>query len=168
MRWGCFGGLLGALMGLLLVIVFLLVIRPAEIVTGSATTPGSADITMFVSERTLSRIAAAEARRPIVLDFNSGGQLLVTTTTDLFGTQPVVEAVLSLQMQGQEVVTELHWVELGFLRVPPEWLPPEILTATADLGQTIKQQVPPDFELVGLTTTSAGLNLQFVYAPGIR
>jgi hypothetical protein len=51
-------------------------------------------------------------------------------------------------------------MQLGFVKLPASWLPPEVEQMGALPGQSINQQVPPQFSLAGLTTTPEGLNLQ--------
>jgi hypothetical protein len=118
------------------------------------------DATVFLSERILSQIAAQEVKAPTLIDFEPNGQMRITTRTRLGGLEPVVRLGLLLELQGTEVTSRLHWVQLGFLTLPANWLPPEALETGAIIGQTINEQVPPDFTLIGLTTTTEGVNFQ--------
>jgi hypothetical protein len=49
---------------------------------------------------------------------------------------------------------------MGFLKIPAGWLPPKAIVAGTMPGEIINQQVPPGFELVGLTTTPGGVEFQ--------
>jgi len=157
--WGCFGLALGSLIGLLILIFILLLARPA--IPVAAPPPIiPADVTLFVSEQTVSRFASQTLQKPTVVDFEANGQMLVTTRTPLGGVEPVMQAGLLLELQGTEVVSQLYWARLGFLTIPANWLPPEQVEAAALVGRTINNQIPPDFSLVGLTTSADGVTFQ--------
>jgi hypothetical protein len=158
--WGCFGLALGSLIGLLILVFILLLSRPVTPVPAPPPPIIPADVTLFVSEQTVSRLASQTLQRPTVVDFESNGQMLVTTRTRLGGVEPVMQAGLLLELQGTEVVSELYWARLGFLTIPANWLPPEQVEAAALVGQTINNQIPPDFSLVGLATSADGVTFQ--------
>ena len=165
-RLGCFGLILGGLLGVLVAVIVLLLVSAwaaSPILAEPVTSP--TDVSLFLSERTLSRIATEELQEPVLVDFEPGGQLQVTTPVDIGGFKPVVQLGLTLESRGPEVVSQLHWLKLGFLNIPADWLPPELVELGALLGEKITEQVPPEFTLVGLTTTAAGLNfhLNWIY-----
>ena len=84
----------------------------------------------------------------------------VTTRTEIRGLTPVVKLVMTIDMQGSEIVSQLRWVEMGFLTIPQAWLTPEMQNAAALIGQTINQQTPPDFMITNLSTTPEGVAIQ--------
>jgi hypothetical protein len=151
---------LGSLIGLLLLIFVLLLARPAIPVSPPPPPIIPADITLFVSEQTVSRFASQTLEKPTVINFEPDGQMLVTTRTALGGFEPVMQVGLLLELQGTEVVSQLYWARLGFLTIPASWLPPEPVRAAALVGQTINDQIPPDFTIVGLTTSADGVTFQ--------
>lgn len=160
-RWGCMGLLLGSLLGLVLLILLVLFVQPA---TPSVAVPPAAiapDLSLFLSERSVSRFASQALGEPAAINFEPGGQVILTTRLKTGWLEPVADLGLSLEMQGTEIVSQIHWLQLGFLRIPARWLPSEIVEIGTRPGQQITQQLPPQFSLVGLTTTSEGLNLQF-------
>jgi hypothetical protein len=160
-RWGCVGLLSGSLVGLVLVILLVLAIQP---ITPSITVPPAAvapDLTLFLSERSISRFASQALSEPTAINFEPGGQVILTTRLKMGWLEPVVDLGLSLEMQGAEVVSQMHWLQLGFLKIPARWLPPEIVEMGTQPGQRITQQLPPQLTLVGLSTTPDGINLQF-------
>ncbi len=159
-RGGCLGFMVGSLVGLLLLSLLTWLIRP---ILSSVAVPPEAlapDVTLFLSERSASRFATQALQEPTVVNFEPGGQAIVTTRINIGGLEPVVDLGLSLQRQGTEVVSQLHWLQLGWVRIPVRWLPPEIAALGAKPGQALTQHMPPQFALVGLTTTSEGVNLQ--------
>ena len=159
--WGCFGLMLGSLMGMLLILVLVLILRispPPPAATQSATI--APDVTIFMSERSLSRIASETLARPVVIDFDEGGQMKVTTQTRIGRLEPIVHVGLLVDMQGTEAVSQLRWVRLGFLTIPERWLPQDARETVALVGQSIQNQTPPDFILLGLETTSDGIDFQ--------
>ena len=160
-RWGCMGLLLGSLLGLVLLILLVLFVQPT---TPSVAVPLAAiapDLSLFLSERSVSRFAAQALGEPAAINFEPGGQVILTTRLKTGWLEPVADLGLSLEMQGTGIVSQIHWLQLGFVRIPARWLPPEIVEIGTRPGQQITQQLPPQFSLVGLTTTSEGLNLQF-------
>ena len=165
-RMGCLGLILGSLLGLLAAVTFFL------LTSASATSPILAqpvtpptDVSLFLSEQTLSRFASETLLEPVRLDFEPGGQLQVTAPVELGGLKPVVQVGLTLESQGPAVVSQLHWARVGFFRVPAKWLPPAVVELGPQLGQTITQQIPADFSLVSLTTSSDGLTFHLNYRP---
>jgi hypothetical protein len=46
---------------------------------------------------------------------------------------------------------------LGFLKIPAGWLPAELVALGELPGEIISQQIPPEFTLTGLATTSDGI-----------
>jgi hypothetical protein len=159
-RWGCFGLLLGALTGLLVALLIFLLIRPVApppVVQPPAIAP---DVTVFISEQSLSRIASQTLNRPTLIDFDVNGQMEVTTRTQLGRLEPVVRVGLQIELQGTEVVSQLRWAQFSFMTIPARWLPQAAAETAALAGQAIKNQTPPDFALVGLETTPEGVNFQ--------
>ncbi len=160
-EWGCLGSIAGALIGLLIVVFLLLLFQsvppPPATIQPATIAP---DITIFLSEQSLSRMASETIKRPTAVNFDVNGQMQVTTQANIFGLKPVVHVGLLLEMQGTEVVSQLRWVRFGFLTVPAGWLPQGVTEMVTVLGQTIKAQTPPDFTLIGLTTTPDGVNFQ--------
>ncbi len=165
-QWGCAGLIAGGIIGLLLLFLLILVTRPVAPpdITHPPTIPP--DATIFVSERSLSRIATRSAGQAATIDFNPNGQMQVTTRLKIRGFEPVVTVGLLLEMQGTEVVSRLQWVKMGFLTVPAVLLPGSAHNMAAIVGQTIAAQTPPDFILVGLTTSIDGLTFQLKWAGG--
>jgi hypothetical protein len=165
-RLGCFGLILGGMLGLLVaVIVLLLVSAGADSPILAEPVMPPTDVSLFLSERTLSRIATEELQEPVWVDFEPGGQLELTTPVEIGGFKPVVRLGLTLESLGPEVVSQLHWLKLGFLKISANWLPPELVELGALLGETITEQIPPEFTLIGLATTADGLNfhLNWIY-----
>ena len=159
-RWGCLGLFLGGLAGLLLVVLLLILVQPATPVIAVPAIPISSDATVFLSERAVSQFVSEARQSPAAVDFEVGGQMKVTTRLETGGLKPVVELGLSLEMQGSEVVSRLHWVQMGWLKIPAHWLPPEIIETGTLPGQMITQSLPPYATLVGLTTMADGINFQ--------
>lgn len=159
-RSGCLWAMVGAVVGFL---ILLLALRLIQTTTPPAVEPPAAvapDVTVFLSEQSLSRMASDRLGQPTVLDFDVNGQMRVTTRTPFRGLEPVVQTVMSIGMQGSEIVSQLHGVEIGFLTIPATWLPEEMQSATTLIGETIKTQTPPDFTITGLTTTPDGVTIQ--------
>ena len=165
-RIGCFGFIAGSLVGLLVVVLYFVFLGQQAILPGSpqAVTP-SADITLFLSERTLSRLASATLQKSVALDFEPGGRIEVTLPVKMLGQEPVVRLGLSLERQGAGVVSQLHWAKVGLLKLPADRLPAEVVDTAAQLGTTITQQIPPELTLVGLTTTATGLYFHLNWTP---
>jgi hypothetical protein len=163
--FGCFGLLLGSMLGALLVLFFfLLLARQASTSPKTQPAAAAADTTVFVSERTLNRLASESLRRPLVLDFKLGGYVEVTTQlTEVEGLEPVVHVGLVFERQEATIVSQLRWLRIGFIRIPAAWLPQNIVAAGAIPGEAITQQIPPEFILVGLATTPDGINLQLTW-----
>ena len=158
-RLGCGGLVLGSLLGLLLAVILLLLLagRAASPILAEPVLPPT-DVSLFLSERTLSRVATQTLAEPVQLDFRPGGQVEVTMPVKMGWVRPVVRLGLTLESRGPEVVSQLHWLKVGFLIIPARWLPPELLELAPLLGDKITGEVPPEFTLVGLTTTATGLN----------
>ncbi len=159
---GCLGLMLGSVLGALfcmLATLFLLrpVPPPPSVVQSSAITP---DITIFISEQSLSRLASKNLGRDTLIDFDPNGQMKIITQVEAGSLQPVIQLGLLLDMQGTEMVSQLRWVKIGFLAIPARWLPVEARDLTVIAGQAIQSQIPPDFALIGLKTTANGLNFQ--------
>jgi hypothetical protein len=155
---GCFGFILGGLLGPL-VAVSLLIWLAGQAVTPTLAQPVAppADVTLFFSEQTASRLASAGAPEPVTVDFEPGGRVIVTGPVDLGGLKPVARMGLSLEQQEGRLVSQLHWLELGFLKIPADWLPSSLVELGSRPGEAISQELPPAFNLVGLTTTADGL-----------
>ena len=161
-RFGCFGLTLGAMMGLLLVILFFVWVRQmasAPVGLQPVSMP-AADVTLFLSESSLSRFATEAAETPTRIDLEPGGQIEITTRTRLGQLRPVIRLGMSVGMQSTDVTSRLHWAQLGFLRIPAGWLPQSVNDMGTLVGKTITEQVPPEFKVVGLTTTSDGHEFQ--------
>lgn len=161
-RWGCFGLTLGGMIGLLLVLLFFVWARQLaassqEIQPVSVDRP---DVTLFLSERSLSHFAAEALEIPTVVDLKPGGQIEITTRIQWGWLRPVVRLGLSLGIQGTDVMSQLDWVQMGFLKIPASWLPQSVIRLGAMPGETITRQAPPEFEVVGLATTPAGVEVQ--------
>ena len=161
---GCFGLLLGGLLGLLLAVTSVLLVA-AQAVSPILAEPVTAppDISLFLSERAVSRLVAQALTQPALVDFEPGGQLVVTTLVEIGGLKPVVQLGLTLESQGATVISQLHWLKIGFLKIPAGLLPPELVELGDQLGQTITRQLPPDFTLVSLTTSADGLTFHLNY-----
>ncbi len=159
-RWGCIGFTLGSLAGLLLISLLIWLIRPEIPAAAVVPEPITSDVTLFLSERSAGRFASQTLQEATTVNFEPGGRVIITTRVNLAGLAPLVDLGLSLQTQGTQVVSQLHWLQLGWVRIPARWLPPEFATLGAKPGQALTQHLPPQFSLVGLTTTSQGINLQ--------
>lgn len=157
-RWGCLGLLIGGLSGLGLVVILLWTIQPAPLSPSRPPAGLPADVSVFLSEHSLSRIASQRAGRPVELDFAPGGQMQISTQVELNRFQPVLQADLLLEMQGTEIVSPLRAVRMNFLTIPADWLPSRVATTTAFIGQAMQQQTPPGFVVVGLETTANGIS----------
>lgn len=155
---GCFGLMAGTLAGLLLVMVLILLLRsapPPPVIPQAPTV--APDITIFMSERSLSRIASEAVGRPVAVDFDTNGHMQITTQTHVGPFEPVIHIGVVLGMEGAELTSRLRWLKLGFLTIPARWLPQEITDTVTSVGQAIQNQAPPDFILLELTTTPAGI-----------
>jgi hypothetical protein len=86
--------------------------------------------------------------------------MILTTAIKVAGLEPAADVGLSLQQQGNTVTSQLHWLRLGFLSLPARWLPQDIVELGTQVGPQIAAQLPPQFMLVGLTTTTDGISLQ--------
>lgn len=159
-RWGCIGLLAGTLVGVLLLILLVSAIRPETPSVTDQPTATAPDLTLFLSEQSVSRFASQALGRPAAINFEPGGQMIVTASIKVAGLEPVADAGLSLQRQGSTVVSQLHWLQIGYLRLPVRWLPQEIVELGTQAGPRITAQLPPQFTLVGLSTTTDGINLQ--------
>lgn len=159
-RWGCIGLLVGSLLGVLLLILLAFILRPGTPLVTDQPAVVAPDLTLFLSEQSVSRFATQALGRPAAINFEPGGQMTLTTSIYVAGLEPVADVGLSLQRQGSTVVSQLHWLQVGFLRLPARWLPQEIVKLGTQTGERITSQLPPQFTLVGLTTTTDGINLQ--------
>ncbi|GAB4452368.1 MAG: hypothetical protein Kow0031_34800 [Anaerolineae bacterium] len=159
-RWGCTGFSLGAVIGLLLLGIVVLITRPLP--PPAPLTPPTVppDATIFVSEQAVSRLASDTLGQPVAVDFEPGGQMQVSLRTVVGRFRPVVRPTILLEMQGADVGSSLLWVRLGFLPIPARWLPQDINQAVGIIGDTIRAQTPPEFVLLGLTTTRDGIEFQ--------
>lgn len=161
---GCFGLILGGLLGLLLAVIFLLLLAAwadSPLLAQPVTAP--AEVSLFLSEQTVSRLAAQTLEQPVLVDFEPGGRVAVTMPVEIGGLKPVVQLGLTLESRGAAVVSQLHWLKIGFLKIPAGGLPPELADLGARIGQAITRQLPPGFSLVGLTTTADGLTFHLNY-----
>jgi len=160
-RAGCFGLILGGLAGLLVaILVFVAARQAASTGLTPPATPVPADVSLFLSERSVSRFASTTRQSPTLVEFTPGGQMEITTRIELGPLNPVVDLGLSLEMQGTKLVSRFDWVKVGFLKIPAGWLPQEVTQLGAAPGEAMAQQVPPQFKLVGLTTTTEGIEFQ--------
>jgi len=157
-HFGCFGLILGSLLGLMAAVILLILL------TGQAASPTlaqpvlpPADVTLFFSEQTVSRLVSEAAPEPAVIDFEPSGWVAVTMPVDLGGLKPVVRLGLTLESQGNQLVSQLHWLGLGFLKIPAGWLPQDLVELGSMPGEAISRELPPGFKLVGLTTSADGL-----------
>jgi hypothetical protein len=160
-RWGCGGLVLGSLLGLLFLSLLIMAVQPAippAAILPAATAP---DVTLFLSEQSVSRFASQALDQPAVVNFEPDGRVIFTTQVKMGRLEPVVDLGLSFERQGNTVASQIHWLQLGFLKIPARWLPPEIVALGTRPGQQLTQQLPPQFTLVGLTTTTDGISLQF-------
>jgi hypothetical protein len=160
-RIGIFGLILGSLLGLLLALIFFVLLArqttSPNVIKPAAHPP---DVTLFLSERSLGRLASEELKRPVALDFEPGGQVEVTTRVEMGGLEPVVHLGLSLEMRRTNLLSQLRWLKIGFLKISANWLPQELVELGTMPGETIARQMPPEFALTGLETTPEGINLQ--------
>ena len=159
-QWGCLGLVWGIVLGLLLVVLLVFITRPPEMPASPPLPTIPSDTVIFISENTLSQQAAATLAQPAVVDTAENGVIQVTTPVQVGAWQPVVQVEILLSMEGPAVVSRLRWARLGFLTVPASWLPDRLQEEAAQLGPTIQAQTPPDFSLVGLTTSHDGLEFQ--------
>lgn len=163
-RIGCFSLIAGSLLGVLLAVLYFVFLgRQATIPTLAQPATPSADITLFLSEQSLSHLVSETLQKPAAINFEPGGQLEATMPVEMMGLEPIVRVGLSLKRQDADLVSQLHWVKLGLIKLPADWLPAEAVNAGAQLGTTITQQIPPEFTLVGLTTTANGLSFHLVW-----
>jgi hypothetical protein len=163
-RWGCIGLVVGSLLGALLLVLLAWLVQPTTPVVAVQPASVTPNLTLFLSEQGVSRFASQALGKPAVINFEPGGQAVLTAPVDLGGLEPVVNLGLSLERRGREVVSQLHWLQIGFLRLPANWLPPELVALGAQPGQQLTRQIPAQFSLVSLTTTPDGINLQFAWS----
>jgi len=159
-RWGCTGLLVGSIIGVLLLMGLIQSIQPAIPAVAVQPAVAAPDLTLFLSEESVSRSASQMLAQPVTVNFESGGQVILTTPVSIAGLEPVVDLGLSLEQQGNQVVSRLHWAQLGWLRLPARWLPPELVELGTLPGQQFSRQIPPQFNLISLTTTADGITLQ--------
>lgn len=159
-RWGCTGLLVGSIIGVLLLIGLIRSIQPAIPTVAVQPAVAAPDLTLFLSEESASRSASQVLGQPVAINFEPGGQVILTTPVSVAGWEPVVDLGLSLEQQGNQVVSRLHWAQLGWLRLPARWLPPELVELGAQPGQQLSRQIPSQFNLLSLTTTADGITFQ--------
>lgn len=159
-RWGCIGLTFGTVIGLLLLSILVLITRPVPPPAPVSPPTVPPDATIFVSEQTVSQLATESLGQPVQVDFEPGGQMHISLRAPMRRFQPVVRATILLEMQGADVGSSLLWVQLGFLPIPARWLPQDIAQSVGMIGDTIRAQTPPDFVLLGLTTTASGIEFQ--------
>lgn len=165
-RLGCYGLLLGGLLGMLLVVLFFVFVdRQAAFPEAAPAAVPAADVSLFLAEDTLSRLASQARQQPVRIDFKPDGRLEVATAVEMMGLEPVIRLGLTVERRGSGVVSQLHWARLGLIRLPADWLPAEAVAAGRSVGDTITGQIPPDFTLVGLTTTLDGLSFHLNWTP---
>ncbi len=161
MRIGIFALILGSLLGLLLALILFILLAwqtASPIVAQPAAQPP--DITLFMSERSLGRLVSEKLARPVGLDFKAGGQVEVITPVEIGGLEPVIHLGLSLEMQGTDLVSRLRWLKIGFIKISAAWLPQELVELGTVPGESIAQQMPPEFTLAGLETMPEGIELR--------
>lgn len=155
---GCFGFILGGLLGLLAATSLLIWLGDQAAFPALAQPiPPPADVTLFFSEQTVGRLASTGVPEPVTVDFEPGGRLFVTLPLDLGRLKPAARLAVTLEQQGGRLVSRLSWLELGFLKIPARWLPPTLVALGSGPGEAISRELPPGFSLVGLTTTAGGL-----------
>ncbi|RME96922.1 MAG: hypothetical protein D6768_20875 [Chloroflexi bacterium] len=159
-KWGGLGLITGTAVGLVLLGLLWWFIQPTLPVTAAQPPAIPPDATIFISERTLSRLASDSLNAPAAIDFSANGQVQVSTRTEVLGLEPVVHVNLYLALEGTTVTSRLQSVRLGFLTIPGDWLPQKAHQMAALVGQAIETQTPPDFSLVGLSTTPGGVTAQ--------
>jgi hypothetical protein len=159
-RWGCTGLFVGSLLGVLILILLVVMIQPATPSVAVQPAAVAPDLSLFLSERGVSRFAGQALGKPAAINFEPQGQMILTTSVDIAGLEPVANLGLSLERQGNVVVSRLHWLQVGFLRLPARWLPQEVIELGTGPGEQITSKLPPQFTLVGLTTTADGISLQ--------
>ena len=159
-RSGRMGLIIGLVMGIAALLLGLWLLRATSLPEVSPPAAVAPDVSLFLSEQSISRLASDTLQQPIVIDFEENGLMQVTTRTEIRGLTPVVKLVMTIEMQGSEIVSQLRWVEMGFLTIPQAWLTPEMQNAAALIGQTINQQTPPDFMITNLSTTPEGVAIQ--------
>lgn len=159
-RGSCLALLAGIVVGSLLLGLLVWWLRPVTPAVPPQPQVATSDITLFFSERTASRLASQALTEPTVIGFAPDGQLLVTTRVDVGGLKPLVDLGLTLERQGPAITTQLHWLQVGWLRVPAHWLPSNLVALGGVPGQAITRQLPPQATLVGLTTSSDGITLR--------
>jgi len=158
---GYFGLMLGGLLGLLGALLLMLLIRLSATSPPTVQTPTIApDVTVFLSERSLSRLASETLQRPARIDFEADGQIQVSTRLKIGGLNPVVHFGILLEMQGSNVASQIQWVQIGFITIPAQWLPQTMVESSTMIGQIMQDQAPPDFRLVGLNTSPNGVTFQ--------
>jgi hypothetical protein len=160
-RWGCTGLLVGSIIGILLLIGLMHAIQPTTPAVAVQPDTVAPDLTLFLSEQSVSRFASQALVTPAAVNFEPGGQVILSTSVNMAGLEPVIDLGLSLERRGNEVVSQLHWAQMGWLRLPAYWLPPEIVELGLQPGQQLSRQIPAQFNLINLTTTTDGVNLQF-------
>ena len=157
---GSYGLVVGGAIGVLAVLLLALITRPAPLPVVATPPAISPDVTIFISERSVSRLASEALQRPTQIDFEANGRMKMTTPLKIGQLEPPITAGLFLELQGTDVVSELDWIQVGFLTFPASWLPQSVVAASAQVGQVIKDQTPRDFVLIGLTTGAEGVNIQ--------
>jgi hypothetical protein len=161
-KGGCFGLILGTLVGLLAALLLAVTARYLAVPPPAPTMAAApADVTLFLSERSLSRLAAATLKQPAWVEGAPNGRLEITTPLEVRGLKLTVRLGLTLTLRDGQAISRLDWVKLGFITLPAAWLPAEFTRMGATPGEIITQQIPQGFTLVGLTTAAAGINFQF-------
>lgn len=160
-RIGYFSLMLGGLIGLLGAIVLILLLRLSATSSVTVQTPAIApDVTVFLSEHSLSRIASETLQRQARVDFDANGQVQISTRLKIGWLNPVVHFGVLLEMQGPNVVSQLQWLQVGFITIPARWLPQTMAESSAIIGQLMQDQTPPNFRLVGINTSPNGVTFQ--------
>lgn len=159
-RWGCLGLVAGGVVGLIIVALILIFNQPRSVSLVPPLPAVAPDVTVFLSEQTLSRLASEEMQNEIVVDFEPDGLMIIAGRVPWRGWEPLVHVGVRLEMQGPDVASEMEWMRLGWLNLPADWLPADARQATAIIGEELKRQVPPDFTLAGLETTAEGVQVQ--------
>jgi hypothetical protein len=84
----------------------------------------------------------------------------VTTRVPVGSLEPAVRLGLVLDRQESQVVSQLLWAQLAFIKIPVAWLPQDVSALGRLPGETLTRQLPPQFTLVGLSTGENGLTVQ--------
>jgi hypothetical protein len=157
-KWGCFGLTIGGLLGLLLAVIFFVWVRQMAVWPEiSPMLVEQPDATVFLSENGVSYFATEALKDDVLVDMQPNGQMQITIRAPWRRLRPVIHLGLTLQMQDRVAVSQLHWAQMGFIKIPASWLPQSVHDLAALPGEAITRQVPVGFHLMGFNTTQDGL-----------